>query len=149
MPIILPITTLSPSQTYDFSFNVSDIQYWTTISTSTLKSVGKATPTCVVPRVACKCRPQKPFWRVTTSWRDQNSSRRPQSFSPTLYPAIVCSSLPRSRLFHALLISRNTRNMGSCYTLETYWASLSSMIAVPVPPLHKTHARHLEIAPLF
>ena len=89
----MQLLTVIPSTSWlvDFSSIVSYTQWCTTLSTATLKSVGKASPPCVVPMVARNWGPWNPFWRVTTSCIDQNFASNPRSLGHTPKPSRVCS----------------------------------------------------------
>ena len=63
-------------------------------------------------RPLSSCGPWNLFWRVTNSWINQNSARRPCSFGPSLYLTSVCRSHPGSNLSYDFLRSKKTIKRG-------------------------------------
>ena len=92
--IILPTSIPSPSWMADSSSTVSESQCRTILSNDTLDSLGEVSTPCVVPMYDSNCGPWNPFWRATTSWRDQNFSSKPRIFGSASYCTSICSSHP-------------------------------------------------------
>ena len=145
----LPTTTPSPSWVEELSSTMGDSQWRTTLYTDTLKSVGKSSPPSVISMVSRNWGLWKPFWWVTNSCIDQNSTSNTLSFSPDPYPTKVCSSLPWYRLLCALLRSSNNKSSGYWSTLDNSWASFSPLLRSPPPSLRETYARHHVIELLY
>ena len=104
-----------------------------TLSTTTLNIVGDTNPTCVVPLVAGKAGPWKPFCLGTTCCHSQKISKSPHIRVPALHPSSFMRRQSRSTVSYAFRRSRNTRKRGSWSMLASSWASFNSVIAVPVP----------------